>query len=99
MSYPDDDPAAENEAIWLGRLDADIEMAEMTAVGDAIAAAEKRGICTHGSAAGYMNPPASQAQVGLKPGQLRCTKGTSGCRRVFASDADWYAAMDEAIGR
>ena len=93
----DDDFGAEMEAIQAERWDADIEQAQMEAVGNAIAAAERRGICTHGSVTGYKNPPVYPEQVGLKPGQMICTKGTGGCKRVFDSDEDWWAAMDEAV--
>jgi hypothetical protein len=79
--------------------DAADEMAEGARIGNAIARAERRGICTHGSAVSYRKPPAHPEQEGLKPGQLRCTKGTGGCTRVFDSDADWYRAMDDAVGR
>jgi hypothetical protein len=95
----DDDFGTEMEAIETERLDADIEQYEMEAAGDAIARAERAGICTHGSAAGYHYPPIYPEQEGLQPGQLRCTKHTGGCQRVFASDEDWYAAMDEAVSR
>jgi hypothetical protein len=97
MSMFDDDYGAEMEAIEAERLDADIEQAQMTAVGNAIYRAEQRGICTHGSVTGYINPPVYPEQAGLKPGQMICTKGTAGCARVFNSDEEWYAAMDEAI--
>jgi hypothetical protein len=99
----DTDPRAEIEAEEAERLerqqDADQEMAEMTRAGDAAAAAERRGICTHGSSVGYRGGPRSAQQEGLKPSQVRCTKGTSGCAAVFESDEAWHTAMDKAIRR
>ena len=99
----DTDPMDELEAADYGRLEtgwaADAEMAEMTRVGDATARAQARGICTHGSAAGYM-PPGREAypeQHGLLPGQLACTENRGGCVRVFDNDEEWMAAMDAAI--
>jgi hypothetical protein len=95
VSYRDDEDAwAEDEAAELARLDADLEMAEMDAAGDAIAAARKTGRCPHLSAQGYL--PGEDR--GITPGQLRCTDGGRGCGAVFQSDDDWYAAMDEAVG-
>jgi hypothetical protein len=95
VSYRDDEDAwAEDEAAELGRLDADLEMAEMDAAGDAIAAARKTGRCLHMSAQGYL--PGEDR--GIRPGQLRCTDGGRGCGAVFQGDEDWYAAMDEAVG-
>lgn len=96
MSGYDEDPWAEEEAAQNVRWDADLEMADMAAAGDAIAAARKAGRCAHQSAVGYA-PKGHRhypEQEGLKRGQVRCTDG---CGRVFASDEDWYAAMDEAV--
>lgn len=90
----DDDFGSEMEAIEQERFDADVLQAEMNRRGNHLAALEKRGICTHSSAAGYRNPPIYPEQKGLKPGQLRCTKGTNGCKRVFDSDEDWHAEME-----
>lgn len=97
MMYRDDDPWADVEAQESERFDADMQMAEMTAVGNAMHRAQKRGICTHGSVVGYRVPACYPEQAGLKPGQSRCTEGTGGCDRVFESDEDWYAAMDAAL--
>jgi hypothetical protein len=90
----DDDPGMDEEARWLERVDADLEMAEMAAAGNALHAARKAGRCVHAGAVGYLPDPVYPEQVGLKPGQLRCTDG---CGQVFASDEDWLAAMDAAI--
>lgn len=90
----DTDPWADVEALETQRFDADLEMAEMARQGNAIAAARKAGRCAHQSAVGYRNPPVYPEQAGLKPGQSRCTDG---CGTVFASDDDWYAAMDAAV--
>ncbi len=90
----EDDYGAEMEAIEAERLDADMEQAEMVRRGNAVAAAERAGRCTHGSTVGYRKPAFYPEQEGLQPGQSRCT---SGCKRVFSSAEDWYAAMDEAI--
>lgn len=81
------------EALELERFDADLEMAELTAAGDAAAAARAAGRCAHGSAVGYLPVPVYPEQVDLKPGQLRCTEG---CQRVFADDDEWYGAMADA---
>jgi hypothetical protein len=94
MNYRDEDPWAETEALEAEQFDADLLQSEMDAQGDAIARAWKAGRCTHGSATGYMRPPVSAAQEGLKRGQLRCT---AGCKAVFGSDQDWYDAMDAAL--
>jgi hypothetical protein len=64
----------------------------MERVGNGIAAARKRGICTHQSAVGYLPTPVYPEQEGLKPGQLRCTEG---CGRVFDSDEEWYDALHD----
>ncbi|MFI1584747.1 hypothetical protein [Embleya sp. NPDC020630] len=88
MSYPDETSADELQAIREQRLDVDLEMAAMTAVGDRIAELRRAGICTHGSTQGH------RADPDLRPGQLRCTDT---CKRVFASDEEWHAAMDAAL--
>lgn len=96
--YEDTDPGMEREAEEEERMqrraDADAEMAEMTRVGNMVARAHAAGRCTHGSAAGYINPPVYPEQVGLEPGQLACT---AGCGAVFDSDEEWLEAMDKAI--
>lgn len=94
---PYTDPGAEEEARQLAAYDADLELAEGAAMGDAIHAARQRGVCPHQSAVAYRKPPAYPAQEGLRPGQLRCTDpDPGGCGRVFDSDEDWVAAMDAA---
>lgn len=94
----DDDPGVEQEALELERLDVDLEMAELAAAGDAVAAARKAGRCPHQGAAGYSGGPRSAQQEGLKIGQLRCIDdGRMGCGQVFGSDEEWYAAMDAAM--
>lgn len=102
--YPDDeDPWAEEEATQTARTDADLDMAEMNAAGDALWAARDAGRCVHASAVGYLPKPCYPEQVGLRPGQVACTDGPvkadghRGCGAVFASNDAWYAAMDEAI--
>lgn len=96
MSYAqwDEDPWADVEAVETARRDADMEMAEMDRIGNATAAAQRAGRCTHGSAQGYPGGPRTPQQEGLAPGQLRCT---AGCGAVFADDEDWYGATDEAL--
>jgi hypothetical protein len=101
--YDDTDPSAEREAedderFWR-TADADAEMRAMTRAANAAERARKRGICTHGSAVGYLNPPVYPEQEGLQPGEKRCTEHTAGCTRVFTSDEDWCIAMNEATGR
>ena len=86
MSYYDP------EAIY---QDSDIEAAEMAEAGNAIAAAQARGVCCHMSAVGYRSVPVYTEQEGLKPGQMRCTDG---CGEVFADEEDWNAAMNYAMG-
>jgi hypothetical protein len=90
----DDDFGAEMEAIETARMDADLAQAEMERAGNAFHAARKAGRCVHGGAVGYLPDPVYPEQVGLKPGQLRCTDG---CGAVFASDEDWLAAIDQAV--
>lgn len=99
MSYFDDDPYADMEAVETLRRDADLEMAEMAAVGNAIWAGRKAGRCMHQSAVGYNRGVFHRPeQEGLKKqGQLACTDHTGGCNAVWESDEDWYAAMDDAI--
>jgi hypothetical protein len=94
--YPDTDPWMELEALETERLDADLEMAEGAAVGNAIAAAQRRGVCCHTSTAGYIRPAVYPEQEDLKPGQLACTEHTGGCARVFEGTDEWVAAMDAA---
>lgn len=75
--------------------DADVEMAEAAAIGNAIARQRANGVCCHQSAVGYLAEPVYPEQVGLQPGQLRCTDG---CGQVFASDEDWWNSMSYAVG-
>lgn len=89
----DPSPCDDVEAVEAARLDADLEMAEMDRVGDAVAAAERAGVCHHSSAVRYRSPVAYDDQIGLRPGQLRCRY----CQQVFASDQDWLQAMDEVL--
>ena len=59
-----------------------------------VARAQRAGRCCHTSSVGYRDPPFYPEQEGLRPGELCCT---SGCGRVFASDRDWYIAINDAI--
>lgn len=70
--------------------DADIEMAELEAFGNAAAAARAAGRCTHGSGQGF-NP---EFAPHLRPGQVQCRD----CSVVFDSDEEWMDAMHEAVG-
>ena len=88
-----DDFGAEVEAAELASLDVDLEMAEMSASAAVGHAARAAGRCAHWGAVGYLPKPVYPAQQGLRPGELRCTDG---CGRVFASDEQWYAAMEDA---
>lgn len=74
--------------------DADIEMWEMSQIGNAIGRAEARGVCCHTGVVGYLPEPVYPEQVGLRPGQSRCRDG---CGTVFYSDDDWITAMMDAI--
>lgn len=91
----DDDFGSEMEALESERLDADLEMAQMNARANYLASLREQGICTHSSAVGYVGKVNYPEQKGLKPGQSRCTEGTGGCERVFNSDEEWFAAMEE----
>lgn len=106
----DTDPMMELEAEEDERAErawaADAEMAELARAGRAIDRARKAGRCTHGSAAGYRQPPVYPEQHGLRKGQLRCTNPDftppghpdwQGCGAVFDSEQHWHAAMDAAI--
>lgn len=84
----------ELEALENERFEADSVMAEMALAGNVIARTRKAGRCAHQGAAGYMPGATRPQQAGLKPGQSRCTDG---CGAVFASDQDWYDAMDAAV--
>lgn len=64
--------------------DADIELAEMAAVGDALHHWRARGICQHQSVHGH-------------EGRIECREGTGGCAAVFTGAEQWYAAMDLAL--
>ncbi|MFH0246439.1 hypothetical protein ACGRHY_29370 [Streptomyces sp. HK10] len=92
--YTDENSSDELEAIYAERLDVDLEMAQMNAEADAWHAVRDRGYCNHGSALGYLNPPAHEAQKHLKPGQLICT---AGCGTIFSDDEDWYAQLDDPM--
>ena len=94
MIYDDETTADAMEAWSEARYDVDQEMADMDAVGDAIARVRRTGRCLHLSAVGYNPKPHRPEQEGLKPGELRCTEG---CGRVFTSDDDWYVGMDDAV--
>lgn len=74
--------------------DADIEQAEWQALGASIGRLRARGVCLHLSAIAYRSPALYPEQVGLLPGQVRCTDG---CGTVFASDAAWDEAMRDAL--
>jgi hypothetical protein len=86
-----DDDVQEDLGVY---RDADLQQAALERVGRRMAQLRRQGVCTHGSAVGHRHPPHSPEQHGLDPGQLRCT---AGCRRVFASDADWAAAIAAAL--
>jgi hypothetical protein len=77
--------------------DADIEQAEFEAEGRAFAAAKRAGRCTHSSTVGFVGTIHYPEQVGLKPGQQRCTEKTNGCAAVFDSDEEWHDAMMGAV--
>ena len=96
MSYYryDEDPWADVEALENERFEADLEQAEMVRAGNAFAAAQRAGRCTHGSSVSYRSPVVYPEQEGLRPGQSRCT---AGCKRVFESDEDWHAAIAAAV--
>lgn len=64
--------------------DADIELAEMAAVGDALHHWRSRGICQHQSVQG-------------PPKRIACRDNTGGCAAVFTSPQQWYLAMDRAL--
>jgi hypothetical protein len=85
----------DEEAVY---QDADILMMEYAREGRALANARKRGNCCHSSVVGYVPGGVFYPeQVGLNPGELRCTEGTNGCDRVFFSDEDWDQARQEAL--
>ena len=90
----DEDPWAEHEAMETERMDADLEMAELAAAGNAVAAARRADRCPHQSSVGYSGGPRSVQQEGMKRGQVRCTDK---CGQTFGSDEEWYEAMEEAI--
>lgn len=76
--------------------DADILMMDYAREARAMEAARARGNCLHQStvgrsASGKIFYP---EQVGLKPGESRCTDG---CERLFFSDEDYYQAVEEAM--
>ncbi|MGW1562757.1 hypothetical protein ACWCQ1_40595 [Streptomyces sp. NPDC002144] len=92
MFYEDETTAdalqADREAQW----DVDLIQAEMEAAARRLAAHEEAGFCTHQSAVGCIPDPVYEEQIGLTPGQLRCT---AGCGTVFESDEAWEAASSD----
>jgi hypothetical protein len=92
--YDDFDYGSEMEAHYSAQLDADLEMAQMAEVGEQMRSQQARGICQHNSAVRYTPTIFYPEQIGLKPGQLRCTDG---CGEVFADDEDWDRAMESAL--
>ncbi|GGK90923.1 hypothetical protein Ppa06_57320 [Planomonospora parontospora subsp. parontospora] len=90
----DDDPAADLEALYSARLDADLEMAEMAATANHIHRLRKQGICTHQSSMGYVHPPVYEQQKQLKPGEQICTDL---CGRVFPSIEAMEADAEEHL--
>lgn len=92
--YYDDDPGIDLEAIETQRRDADLEQAAMEREGNRLDALRDKGICTHSSGVGYLKTPVYPEQVGLKPGQIRCTEGTGGCTFVADNDEEWCAAQE-----
>jgi hypothetical protein len=79
--------------------DADILMAQYAEEARQLEAQRARGICQHSSAVGYAVNPATgkvyyPEQEGLLPGQQRCTEG---CGRVFADDAEYFRAVEDAL--
>lgn len=79
--------------------DADIEQAEMEAIGNRIARLERRGICTHSAWVGFaINPDTGRVwypeQEGLVGDQVRCR----GCHRVFPDDEAIHRAHQEVVG-
>lgn len=69
--------------------DADIELAEMRRVAYQVDRLRKKGICCHTSSIGVSATGEifHPEQVGLKPGQQKCTDI---CGRVFESDEEMY---------
>lgn len=94
MIYADETTADAMQAWHEERMNADAEQAAMERVGDLIWSKRKQGKCMHQSSVAYRSEPYYPEQLGLLPGQSRCTEG---CLKVFDCDQDWYDAMDEAI--
>ncbi|MEU9576285.1 hypothetical protein [Streptomyces chilikensis] len=90
MYYPDETTADALQAWHEERMDADLEQAAMEREGRHLDALRRMGICTHGSAVGWIAKPVYPEQKNLQPGQVACT---SGCGTVFDSDDAWYAAL------
>jgi hypothetical protein len=81
-----------------GYQDADIEQAEMEALGNHIHRLEARGVCTHGAVVGHaINPDTGETyyyeQEYIEPGQKLC----HGCGSVFVDEQDWQDAREVAI--
>jgi len=76
--------------------DADIEMAEYAREARAIDIARSRGECVHSSVVGRSSTGEVYypEQVGLAPGQFRCTDG---CGRLFEDEAAHNRAIWEVI--
>lgn len=88
----------DEEAIY---QDADIEQAQAIQDSNHIDRQRAKGICMHNSVVGGghngQGPLEGGAyypeQIGLKPGQMRCTEG---CGEIFESDEDWHDAREDA---
>jgi hypothetical protein len=87
----------EMEAIEAERLDADLLQDRYERESARAERLRAAGVCLHSSAVGYL--PGGEhfytEQIGLEPGQIRCTEG---CLAVFADDAAYSAAMRRAYG-
>lgn len=91
----DDDYGYEMEAIQQERMDADLEMAQMTARANEAHRAAQRGICGHNSRVGANDGLYYPEQFILRPGEVMCTERTGGCLLIAPDDV----VEDDDTGR
>ncbi|WTX01081.1 hypothetical protein OG216_47575 (plasmid) [Streptomycetaceae bacterium NBC_01309] len=87
----DDTTAELHELLSDERYDADYLMAAWHQAANEAEAHRRAGFCTHGSAVRYRPEPVYPEQVGLSPGQSRCT---AGCNTVWDEGGWEYATTN-----
>ncbi|MGP3776988.1 hypothetical protein ACTWJ8_39765 (plasmid) [Streptomyces sp. SDT5-1] len=96
MFYTDETAADAMEAAHERAREVDADADAMDRHADELHAHEARGFCSHFGTVGYLPTPVYAEQVGLKPGEHRCT---GGCRTVFPSEAAWIKASTDPFAQ